>query len=117
MEELQIPVHGTIDYIIMREVCQAVSLRSASIVAAGEFLYNKKTVFLSFRSQFVIKFLAISALMKLTNRQKMKVGVGGALIQYHPTYHDLLLMQVNELAPANVTEVNFFNIGFLVSKT
>lgn len=83
MEELQIPLHGTMDYVIIREVCHAVSLRSASIVAA-----------------------AISALMKVINQPKMKIGVGGALIQFHPTYYELLVLQLNELAPSNVTEWN-----------
>lgn len=43
MEELQIPVHGTMDYMIMHEICHAVSLRSASIVAAGTDFFIQQT--------------------------------------------------------------------------
>lgn len=65
----------------------------------------------------MISFLAISALMKVVNKQKMKIGVGGALIQYHPTYHELLLMQLNELAPPNVIEVSLILKLFIVDRS
>jgi len=32
------------------------------------------------------------------------VGVGGALIQYHPTYHEMLRDKLNELVPPTVVE-------------
>lgn len=34
-DELEVPNHGSSDYLIMREVCHIVSQRSAAIVAAG----------------------------------------------------------------------------------
>ena len=37
-DELDVPSHGSADYAIIREVAHAVSDRSASIVAAGNFL-------------------------------------------------------------------------------
>jgi len=76
-----VPVHGTMEYMVIKEICHAVSLRSASIVAA-----------------------AISALMEIINRPKIIVGVGGALIQYHPTYHEMLREKLNELVPPTVVE-------------
>jgi len=81
MDELHVPVHGTLEYISIKEICHTVSLRSACIVAA-----------------------AISALMEIINRPKIIVGVGGALIQYHPTYHDMLREKLNELVPPTVVE-------------
>jgi len=78
-DELEVPNHGSNDYQIMHEVCHMVSQRSASIVAA-----------------------AITALLRHIGRNKVKVGVGGALIQFHPTYHALLEAQLNSLAPLNI---------------
>ncbi|KAL3081654.1 hypothetical protein niasHT_033065 [Heterodera trifolii] len=78
-DELEVPSHGSNDYLIMREVCHVVSLRSAAIVAA-----------------------AITALLRHVGRRKVKVGVGGALIQFHPTYHELLESQLHSLAPLNI---------------
>ncbi|CAI4224558.1 unnamed protein product [Auanema sp. JU1783] len=78
-DELDVPMHGSSDYMIIREVCYVVSLRSASIVAA-----------------------AISALLRHLEIEEVKIGVGGALIQFHPTYHDLLQKKMSDLAPKNV---------------
>ncbi|KAI6175651.1 Phosphotransferase [Aphelenchoides bicaudatus] len=78
-DELEVPNHGSNDYEIIRAVCHLVSQRSASVVAA-----------------------AISALLRHMNQQKIKIGVGGALIQFHPTYHSLLEAQLNDLAPLNI---------------
>ncbi len=36
------------------------------------------------------------------NKNKVKIGVGGALIQFHPTYHKLLELKLKALAPKNV---------------
>ncbi|KAI1726217.1 hexokinase domain-containing protein [Ditylenchus destructor] len=46
--------------------------------------------------------LPISALLRHLGRPCVKVGVGGALIQFHPTYHALLEAQLNSLAPLNI---------------
>lgn len=46
---------------------------------------------------------AISALLRHIGRAKVKIGVGGALIQFHPTYHALLEAQLNSLAPLNIS--------------
>uniref|UniRef100_A0AC35FT82 Phosphotransferase n=1 Tax=Panagrolaimus sp. PS1159 TaxID=55785 RepID=A0AC35FT82_9BILA len=78
-DELDVVNHGSNDYAIIRAVCQAISQRSASIVAA-----------------------AICALLRHINHQKVKIGVGGALIQFHPTYHKMLEAQMNMQAPLNV---------------
>jgi hexokinase len=78
-DELEVLNHGSNDYAIIRAVCHTVSQRSAAIVAA-----------------------AISALLRHINHQKVKIGVGGALIQFHPTYHKLLEAQMNMQAPLNV---------------
>ncbi|KAI1732703.1 hexokinase domain-containing protein [Ditylenchus destructor] len=78
-DELEVPNHGSNDYQIIHEVCHIVSQRSASIVAS-----------------------AISALLRHIGRPCVKVGVGGALIQFHPTYHALLEAQLNSLAPLNI---------------
>jgi len=78
-DELDVPNHSSTDYQIIREVCHAVSKRSACIVAA-----------------------AISALLRHLDQAKVKIGVGGALIQFHPTYHDLLKEALDTLAPDNV---------------
>lgn len=78
-DELDVPFHGSSDYVIIREVCEAVSQRSASIVAA-----------------------AISALLSHLRLSSVKIGVGGALIQFHPTYHKMLEDKLAELVPLNV---------------
>ncbi|KAH7729239.1 hexokinase [Aphelenchoides avenae] len=78
-DELEVPNHGSNDYQIIHAVCHIVSQRSASVVAA-----------------------AISALLRHIGRNKVRIGVGGALIQFHPTYHALLEAQLNSLAPLNV---------------
>lgn len=78
-DELEVANHGSNDYRIIRAVCHAVSQRSAAIVAA-----------------------AICALLRHMNQEKVKIGVGGALIQFHPTYHELLEAQMNMQAPLNV---------------
>ncbi|CAJ0579853.1 unnamed protein product, partial [Mesorhabditis spiculigera] len=76
-DELEVPSHGSSDYAIIREVAHAVSQRSASIVAA-----------------------AIAALLRLVGHDRVRIGVGGALIQFHPTYHVLLENALRTLAPA-----------------
>jgi hexokinase len=78
-DELDMPNHGGADYAVIRQICHAVSLRSASIVAA-----------------------AISALLRHMKRQRVKIGVGGALIQFHPTYYKLLHDKLAAIAPKNV---------------
>lgn len=78
-DELDVPNHGSNDYQIIQAVCHVISQRSASIVAA-----------------------AIAALLKHIKRSPIKIGVGGALIQFHPTYHSLLEAQLNTLAPLNI---------------
>ncbi|CAI5447998.1 unnamed protein product [Caenorhabditis angaria] len=78
-DELDVPLHGSTDYRIIRAVCDIVSRRSASIVAA-----------------------AISALLRHLELSSVKIGVGGALIQFHPTYHQLLEEQLSNLTPLNV---------------
>lgn len=75
-EELEVEMHGTGDYIIIREVCDVISRRGASIVAA-----------------------AISALLRHLELSSVKIGVGGALIQFHPTYHQMLKEKLEELTP------------------
>ncbi|CAJ0931293.1 unnamed protein product, partial [Mesorhabditis belari] len=75
-DELEVPSHGSGDYAIIREVAQAVSQRSAAIVAS-----------------------AISALLRMVNAQQVQIGVGGALIQFHPTYHAQLEECLQALAP------------------
>ncbi|KHJ86772.1 Hexokinase, partial [Oesophagostomum dentatum] len=75
-DELDVPMHGSSDYHIIRDVCYAVSDRSAAIVAA-----------------------AISALLRHLDVSKVKIGVGGALIQFHPIYHKLLHDKLVDLAP------------------
>lgn len=37
-DELDIPIHGGGDYLIIRQICHTVSMRSASIVAAGIYI-------------------------------------------------------------------------------
>ncbi|CAB3409057.1 unnamed protein product [Caenorhabditis bovis] len=78
-DELDVPMHGSTDYLIIREVCDVISRRSASIVAA-----------------------AISALLRHLELSSVKIGVGGALIQFHPTYHKMLEEQLLELTPLNM---------------
>uniref|UniRef100_A0A8R1XXB6 Phosphotransferase n=1 Tax=Onchocerca volvulus TaxID=6282 RepID=A0A8R1XXB6_ONCVO len=78
-DELDVPSHCTADYEIIHEVCHAVSQRSASIVAA-----------------------AIAALLLHLNESNIKVGVGGALVQFHPTYLSLLEKKLYDLAPMNI---------------
>ncbi|CAD6192801.1 unnamed protein product [Caenorhabditis auriculariae] len=78
-DDLDVPMHGSSDYVIIREVCDAVSRRSASIVAA-----------------------AISALIDHLELDTVKIGVGGALIQFHPTYHEMLKQKLIELAPPQI---------------
>ncbi|VDM69950.1 unnamed protein product [Strongylus vulgaris] len=75
-DELDVPMHGSGDYHIIRDVCYAVSDRSAAIVAA-----------------------AISALLRHLDVSRVKIGVGGALIQFHPIYHKLLHDKLVDLAP------------------
>jgi hypothetical protein len=40
MDELEVPVHGSADYFILKEICHTVSLRSAALVAAGGQIKN-----------------------------------------------------------------------------
>ena len=46
---------------------------------------------------------AISGLLQHLDISSVKIGVGGALIQFHPTFHDLLEQKLKELAPKHVT--------------
>ncbi|VDK47910.1 unnamed protein product [Anisakis simplex] len=78
-DEMDVPSHCAYDYEIIREVCHVVSKRSACIVAA-----------------------AVSALLRHMGQKKIKIGVGGALIQFHPTYHVLLEEKLKSLAPEDV---------------
>ncbi|VDN01254.1 unnamed protein product [Thelazia callipaeda] len=78
-DELDAPSHCTTDYEIIYEVCHAVSQRSAAVVAA-----------------------AIAALLRHLNQSPIKIGVGGALVQFHPTYLSLLEKKLHELAPLNI---------------
>ncbi|MCP9265579.1 Phosphotransferase [Dirofilaria immitis] len=78
-DELDAPSHCTVDYEIIHRVCHTVSQRSASIVAA-----------------------AIAALLRHINQSNIKVGVGGALVQFHPTYLSLLEKKLHDLAPMNI---------------
>ncbi|KAL7078044.1 hypothetical protein ACQ4LE_002643 [Meloidogyne hapla] len=78
-DEMEVQNHGSTDYLIMQEVCIAVSERSAAIVAA-----------------------AISALLRHIGRRKIKIGLGGAIIQFHPGYYDMLEAQLKTLAPLNI---------------
>ena len=96
-DELEVPNHGSNDYEVMRQVCHHVSQRSAAIVAAGEC-----GAILLLVHKLHSSILAISALLRHINRQTIKIGVGGALIQFHPTYHELLKAQLDLLAPLNV---------------
>ncbi|KRX41703.1 Hexokinase, partial [Trichinella murrelli] len=83
MDELRIPIHGISDYMIIKEVCHAVTERSASVVAA-----------------------AIAALLKVQGKKKVVIGLGGALFQNHPTYLDMLKSKLDEVIPPEVTEWN-----------
>ncbi|VDN57753.1 unnamed protein product [Dracunculus medinensis] len=78
-DELDVPSHCTKDYEIMWEVCHVVSQRSASIAAA-----------------------AIAALLRHLKQENMKIGVGGALIQFHPTFFEMLNDKLKDLAPESV---------------
>ncbi|CEF60199.1 Hexokinase family and Hexokinase, N-terminal domain and Hexokinase, C-terminal domain-containing protein [Strongyloides ratti] len=78
-EELEVSTHGTSDYAIIREVCHVVSARSAAIVAA-----------------------AINALLRHLDVKNIKIGVGGALIQFHPTYDKLLEKKLRDLVDPSV---------------
>lgn len=60
-------------------------------------------------------FSAIAALMQVLNQPKILVGVGGALIQYHPTYHAMLKEKLSELLPPVVVEVRTVLIIFIPS--
>jgi hexokinase len=79
LDELQVPLHGSADYLILRELCHAVSERSAAIAAA-----------------------AIAALLKHLERPRVVIGVGGALVHYHPTFEALLEKKLSLLAPEGV---------------
>ncbi|KHJ41467.1 hypothetical protein D918_08430 [Trichuris suis] len=81
MDEMRIGIHGAMDYVIIRQVCHTVTERSASIVAA-----------------------ATAALMKIAQHDRLVVGLGGALIQYHPTYLNLLKTRLEEIVPPEITE-------------
>uniref|UniRef100_A0A5S6R2L2 Phosphotransferase n=1 Tax=Trichuris muris TaxID=70415 RepID=A0A5S6R2L2_TRIMR len=81
MDEMRIGIHGAMDYVIIRQVCHTVTERSASIVAA-----------------------AVAALMKVAQQDRLTVGLGGALIQYHPTYLNLLKTRLEEIVPPEITE-------------
>uniref|UniRef100_A0A1I7XRW2 hexokinase n=1 Tax=Heterorhabditis bacteriophora TaxID=37862 RepID=A0A1I7XRW2_HETBA len=87
-DELDVPMHGSADYLIIREVCYAVSNRSAGIVAA-----------------------AISALLRHVDVSHIKIGVGGALIQFHPTYHRLLHDKLRNLTPDSVQRCQFRSLN------
>lgn len=48
------------------------------------------------------KFSAIAALLRHIGQINVKIGVGGALVQFHPTYLSLLENKLHDLAPANI---------------
>lgn len=48
------------------------------------------------------KFAAIAALLRHIGRNNIKVGVGGALVQFHPTYLSLLENKMRDLVPKNI---------------
>lgn len=83
LDELEIRLHGSSDYLVLRELCHAVSQRSAAIAAA-----------------------AIAALLRHLGRTNVVVGVGGVLVQFHPTYLALLQAKLDMLAPPNVQVTN-----------
>lgn len=130
-DELDVPMHGSADYHIIRDVCYAVSNRSAAIVAAGWFwrvlfslslleiwaenndpLACRRTIFFSV-VMWWWTIPAISALLRHLDVSKVKIGVGGALIQFHPIYHKLLHDKLADLAPLS-TEVWFVFTAFCV---
>ncbi|CAK5112472.1 unnamed protein product [Meloidogyne enterolobii] len=78
-DEMEVQNHGSIDYFIMQEVCIAASERSAGVVAA-----------------------AISALLRHIGRRKIKIGLGGAIIQFHPQYQEMLENYLKSMAPINI---------------
>uniref|UniRef100_A0A158R513 Phosphotransferase n=1 Tax=Syphacia muris TaxID=451379 RepID=A0A158R513_9BILA len=78
-DELDIPSHCANDYEAMHDLCSNVSERSAGIVAA-----------------------AISALLSHMKQKEIQIGVGGALVQFHPTYLHLLTDKLKLLAPKDI---------------
>jgi hypothetical protein len=53
---------------------------------------------------------AIAALLRHLERPRVLVGIGGALVQFHPTYFRLLQDKLKVLAPDNV------EVGFEIEK-
>ena len=47
----------------------------------------------------ILVISAIAALLRLINVATVKIGLGGALVQFHPTYHVLLQKKLEDLAP------------------
>ncbi|VDM13408.1 unnamed protein product [Wuchereria bancrofti] len=45
---------------------------------------------------------SIAALLRHIGQSNIKVGVGGALVQFHPTYLALLENKLHDLAPVNI---------------
>ncbi|VDD84951.1 unnamed protein product [Enterobius vermicularis] len=78
-DELDIPSHCANDYEAMHDLCSNVSERSAGIVAA-----------------------AIAALLRHMKQTDIQIGVGGALVQFHPTYLFHLNEKLKVLAPKDV---------------
>ncbi len=114
LDELQIPLHGSADYLILREICHVVSQRSAAITAAGKrtirtsgFASQTSSLLGTGRSVHASRVdpcvcSAIAALLMHLGRPRVSVGVGGALVQFHPTYQKLLEEQLDVLAPPDV---------------
>lgn len=78
-DELEVPSHCAVDYEAIHDLCDFVTGRSAGVVAA-----------------------AISALMRHMKQTEIVIGVGGALVQFHPTYLSHLEKWMQILAPKNI---------------
>lgn len=79
------------------------------------FFHNFQEVLLAFLELCIssslndYEFSAISALLRHLDTNRVKIGVGGALIQFHPTYHSLLEAKLSTLAPPTCDVSGFLN--------
>jgi len=76
LDELDIFDYTLTDCLILRRVCEVVSMRAAYLSAAG-----------------------VAALLKRVSRTSVTVAVDGSLYRYHPKFHNLMTEMTQQLLP------------------
>ncbi|KAL3307608.1 hypothetical protein Ciccas_013875, partial [Cichlidogyrus casuarinus] len=76
-EDLKVPVAETLDFRIVRYVCELVSTRASYLIGTG-----------------------ISAVLHNLGREKVTVGIDGSLYKFHPKFRERMTDIIHEQKPA-----------------